>query len=344
MLVLDRSPNVFISAYAKVIGTEPITNEGGTLDFVFFMPQQRRSDHSRPARLAVLGWTSERSVFWSKRAGVHADHFVPPQLAEVWLSILCPVGCLEVFAEQLQVFCHRQCKWKEPLWWEVWVQIICLSWWTLVWWLRSEKLRCLPQLRQLRSQRLFLKTPPQSVRSLMCWKLFGSWNLKSPIWRPIFLGLRCLSQLKNVQGFCQNCGSTCMPQRVLPCLWPHPCCTLAFQVAPVCTLTFCLLLLPTRCLSGVSTFFQVVFTHASSIVEKHRFGLGDDLSINAGFASFRIVQPAVLKWCGPVQRSTVSLQYSKEKPARSPWCPTGVPGVQLKGFHSQASSLMSFVA
>jgi hypothetical protein len=72
MLVLDRSPNVFISAYAKVIGTEPITNEGGTLDFVFFMPQQRRSDHSRPARLAVLGWTSERSVFliekgWSSR-------------------------------------------------------------------------------------------------------------------------------------------------------------------------------------------------------------------------------------------------------------------------------------
>eukprot|EP00435_Cladocopium_sp_Y103_P006731 s653_g2.t1 len=55
MLVLDRSPNVFISAYAKVIGTEPITHEGGTLDFVFFMPQQRRSDHSRPARLAVLG-------------------------------------------------------------------------------------------------------------------------------------------------------------------------------------------------------------------------------------------------------------------------------------------------
>ena len=74
----------------------------------------------------------------------------------------------------------------------------------------------------------------------------------------------------------------------------------------------------------------------------YRFGLGDDLSINAGFASFRIVQPAVLKWCGPVQRSTVSLQYSREKPARSPWCPTGVPGVQLKGFHSQASSLMSF--
>lgn len=55
MFVVDRSPNVFISAYASVIGTEPITNEGGTLDFVFFMPQQRRSDHSRPARLAVLG-------------------------------------------------------------------------------------------------------------------------------------------------------------------------------------------------------------------------------------------------------------------------------------------------
>lgn len=55
MFVVDRSPNVFISAYASVIGTEPITNEGGTLDFVFFMPQQRRSDHSRPARLTVLG-------------------------------------------------------------------------------------------------------------------------------------------------------------------------------------------------------------------------------------------------------------------------------------------------
>lgn len=55
MFVVDRSPNVFISAYASVVGTEPITNEGGTLDFVFFMPQQRRSDHSRPARLTVLG-------------------------------------------------------------------------------------------------------------------------------------------------------------------------------------------------------------------------------------------------------------------------------------------------
>ena len=59
--------------------------------------------------------------------------------------------------------------------------------------------------------------------------------------------------------------------------------------------------------------FQVVSTHASSMVEKHRFGLGDDLSSSAGFASFRIVQPAVLKWCGPVQRPTVSLQDSRKK-------------------------------
>ena len=55
MLVLDRSPKVFVSAYASVIGTEPLTNEEGTLDFVFHMPEQRRSDHARPARLAVLG-------------------------------------------------------------------------------------------------------------------------------------------------------------------------------------------------------------------------------------------------------------------------------------------------
>lgn len=55
MLVLDRSPHVFVSAYSDVIGTEPMTHEGGTLDFVFYMPEQRRSDHSRPARLSVLG-------------------------------------------------------------------------------------------------------------------------------------------------------------------------------------------------------------------------------------------------------------------------------------------------
>lgn len=69
MFVVDRSPNVFISAYASVIGTEPITNEGGTLDFVFFMPQQRRSDHSRPARLTVLG------VVFDEKEGLFLNGF-----------------------------------------------------------------------------------------------------------------------------------------------------------------------------------------------------------------------------------------------------------------------------
>ena len=55
MFVLDRSPHVFQSAYASVIGAEPVTNEGGTLDYVFFMPEQRRSDFARKARLAVQG-------------------------------------------------------------------------------------------------------------------------------------------------------------------------------------------------------------------------------------------------------------------------------------------------
>ena len=73
MLVLDRSPHVFTSAYANVIGTEPITNEGGTLDFVFFMPQQRRADHSRPARLAVLGWTSLGSMFLASEVHLRED-------------------------------------------------------------------------------------------------------------------------------------------------------------------------------------------------------------------------------------------------------------------------------
>jgi len=44
-----------ISAYAHVLGMEPMTNALETLDFVFFLPAQRRPDHSRAARLAVTG-------------------------------------------------------------------------------------------------------------------------------------------------------------------------------------------------------------------------------------------------------------------------------------------------
>ena len=67
MFVQDRSQDVLISTYAHVTGTEPITTEADTLDFIFFMPGHRR--HSRPARLAVQGGRSD-ACNW--RAGVRA--------------------------------------------------------------------------------------------------------------------------------------------------------------------------------------------------------------------------------------------------------------------------------